>query len=76
MEKITPHYVISIPEQEMVAGNGRRKWSQEIIDDKLYTNLDVLELEHISLYKGAPDLLVGPRNEKLVIVICLKNENR
>lgn len=32
--------------------------------------LDVLKLKHVSLYKRFSNLLVGPRNEKLVIVIC------
>lgn len=32
--------------------------------------LDVLKLKHVSLYKRFSNLLVGPSNEKLVIVIC------
>lgn len=31
---------------------------------------DVLKFKHISLYKRFSDLLVGPRDEELVIVIC------
>lgn len=30
----------------------------------------MLELKHVSLYKGFSDLLVGPCYEKLIIVIC------
>lgn len=30
---------------------------------------DVLELEHVSLYKGLADLLIGPGDEELVVVI-------
>lgn len=32
--------------------------------------LDVLKLKHVSLHEGFSNLLVGPCNEKLVIVIC------
>lgn len=33
--------------------------------------LDVLELEHVPLYKGLPYLLVGPGDEEFVVVIGL-----
>lgn len=32
---------------------------------------DVLELEHIALYEGLADLLVGPRDEHLVVAVGL-----
>ena len=33
--------------------------------------LDVLEFEHIPLYKSAPNLLIGPSNKELVVVVGL-----
>ena len=36
------------------------------------TDLDVFELEHVPLDKSASDLLIGPRDEKLVIVVGLE----
>lgn len=33
--------------------------------------LDMLEFEHVPLYKSAPNLLIGPSNEELVIVVGL-----
>lgn len=38
--------------------------------------LDVLELKHVSLYKGLADLLVGPRDEELVVVVGLLRQPR
>lgn len=32
--------------------------------------LDVFKLKHVSLYEGFSDLLVGPRDEELVVMIC------
>lgn len=32
-------------------------------------SLDVLKFKHVSLYKGFSNLLVGPRYEKLVVMI-------
>ena len=32
---------------------------------------DVLELEHVSLDEGLPDLLVGPSDEHFVVVVGL-----
>ena len=32
----------------------------------------MLEFKHVSLYKGASDLLIGPRDEQLVVMVCLK----
>ena len=36
------------------------------------THFDMLELEHIPLNEGAPDLLIGPCDEQLVVMICLR----
>lgn len=33
--------------------------------------LDVLKLKHVPLHKGFPNLLVGPRYEELIVVVCL-----
>ena len=35
------------------------------------TYFDVLEFKHVSLYKSASDLLIGPGYEELVVVVCL-----
>ena len=36
------------------------------------THFNVLEFEHVSLYECASDLLIGPCDEQLVVVISLK----
>lgn len=38
--------------------------------------LDMFEFKHVSLNKGAPDLLVSPCDEQLVVVISLTIEGR
>jgi len=38
--------------------------------------LDVLELEHVPLHEGLADLLVGPRDEELVVVVGLLRHPR
>ena len=35
-------------------------------------HLDVFEVKQVSLHKGAEDLLIGPCDEQLVIVISLR----
>ena len=37
---------------------------------------DVLEFKHVPLYKGLADLLVGPRDEKLVVMVGLLRHSR
>jgi hypothetical protein len=37
--------------------------------------LDVFEVEHVSLYECLPDLLVGPRDEHLVVVVRLLGQS-
>lgn len=37
-------------------------------------NLDVLELEHISLDKGASNFLIGPSDEQFVVMVCLAKQ--
>ena len=37
---------------------------------------DVLEFKHVSLYKGLADLLVGPRDEELVVMVGLLRQPR
>lgn len=38
--------------------------------------LDVLELEHVPLHEGLADLLVGPRDEELVVMVGLLRQPR
>ena len=38
--------------------------------------LDVLEIEHVALHECLPDLLVGPRDEHLVVVVGALRQTR
>ena len=40
------------------------------------TDLDVFELKHVPLDKGTSDLLIGPCDEKLVIVVGLETQQQ
>lgn len=40
------------------------------------TDLDVFELKHVPLDEGASDLLIGPCDEKLVIVVGLETHEQ
>ncbi len=40
-----------------------------VISIRAIKGFDVLELEHVSLYEGLADLLIGPGDEELVVVI-------
>lgn len=46
-----------------------------VVSVRAVKGLDVLELKHVSLYECFSDFLVGPCNEKLVIVICFFRES-
>ena len=37
-----------------------------------FTNLDVFKVKQITLYECVLDLLIGPRDEQLVVMIGLK----
>lgn len=43
-------------------------WSR-VISICAIKGFDVLELKHVSLYKGLADLLIGPGDEEFVVVI-------
>ena len=49
-----------------------QRYGPRIISSKLaLTDLDMFEFKHVSLNKRASDLLIGPSDEQLVIVISL-----
>lgn len=37
---------------------------------------DVFELEHVPLHEGFADLLIGPRDEEFVVVVCFLRQAR
>lgn len=45
-------------------------WTR-VISIRAIKGFDVLELKHVSLYKGLSDLLIGPGDEQFVVVIGL-----
>lgn len=69
--KYTHHYFIYslFKYADTLKHKHRTHHGPRIISVGAIESLDVLKFKHVSLYKGFSDLLIGPRDEKLVVMI-------
>ena len=56
------------------AGRGEHDHGARILDVRPIERFDVLELEHVSLNERLSYLLIGPRNEQLIVIGGLKRK--
>ena len=54
------------------AGRREHHHRARVVHVRLVERLDVLELEHVALHERLLDLLVGPRDKHLVVVVGLE----